>query len=110
MAATKYILCIDYKANVKNGFEWAEIDARSEMDAMAKADEILSSKENVYLAKILKKIGAVHKNEGAVCADYVTILCRRSCGWIINDSIHGEYTWTATKYAIKGSWWVEVNG
>lgn len=109
MAVTKYLLYIDYKSNSKITSEWLELDARSEMDAMAKADEVLNFKENVYLAKVLVKTSRAYRKDGALCNDYKTILCKRS-GWIINDDAHGEYTWTATKYAIKGSWWVEVNG
>ncbi len=93
---TKYELYIDRKAgtNGKAEIEYIELEGKTILEAMAEADKIWEADGNIYLARIMERFG---KTERESVADstwkysyFKAVLARRSFGWHINDSEHGE--------------------
>jgi hypothetical protein len=109
MAVVKYMLYIDFKANSDISTEWVEFDAKNILDAMAKADKVLNTRENVYLSRILEKSES-YKSGGFTHTDYRAILCNRSnTGWFVNDEDHGEAGMLITRTTDKkGISWISA--
>lgn len=77
----KFTVMIDYKAGIKNGFDYMQLEAKNLIDAIAEADSLWT--DSIYLMKIMQKVSKIEtecfgqvKNE-----KYEAVLCRRSYGW-----------------------------
>ena len=90
---TKYIAIIDYKANVKNGFDHITLESKNLMDAMNEAEKLMD--DTVYLVDIAEKSGKTEKINGCKETKFTEILRNRGNGWNRCDSDHGEHpvTW-----------------
>ena len=86
---TKYIAIIDYKANVKNGFDHITLESKNLMDAMNEAEKLLT--DDVYLVDIAEKSGKTEKVDGGKETPFTDILRNRGNGWHRCDAAHGEY-------------------
>ena len=88
---TDYILYIDYKANVPGcGYLYTRLNATDLVAAMCEAEKQWYS-QDVYLMRIMEKVGKSEKDQGTWRKQkYNAILCRRSGWWFANDKDHYE--------------------
>ena len=104
----KYMIYIDYKADYKGGSNYCykPIEAKTLEEAIEIADSLWN--ENIYLARIMKKIGNIEKVDGCKVVTYEAVLCRRSYGWHLNNKANCESAHYAKRWIAKYGDWTEA--
>lgn len=100
----KLVAVIDKKAS--RGFDYVELNAKDILSAMSEADSLMN--EDVYLIKIVKKIGKIEKVENLKTEKYEAVITNRGNGWHVNDYEHAEGPLTVRKYTTLGFFQIEV--
>lgn len=87
-----YALYIDYRSEAMKSYEYMTLMAKNLEEAIEEAEARLHlESEPIYLARIMKKVGKVEKQEdGWKATRFEAILCKRSCGWHRNIEKNGE--------------------
>lgn len=83
----KFVIYFDYSAESRKQYEYMAMEAKDLETAIAEADEkIKANEEPIYLTRIMKKVGKIEKDScGIKYEHFEAVLCRRSCGWHINN-------------------------
>lgn len=86
----KFTVMIDYKAGIKNGFDYVQLEAKNLIDAIAEADSLWT--DSIYLMKIMQKVSKIETALfGQVKYEtYKAVLCRRSYGWHLCNAVNSE--------------------
>lgn len=98
----KYVLYIDYCENME--VKYSTLDAKELEKAIKEADyRIANDAREIYLARILKKVGKNDKIDGLTVEHYEAILCNRhyptnNTNWHTNDERNGEGKHLARRY------------
>lgn len=95
-----------YTDNKSMTYSYELIEANDIVEAMEIADKMWN--ENVYLMRIMTKVGKIEKEEDYKVERYEATLCRRNFGWYKNDKNHYETTHVAKHCIAKYGDWFEI--
>lgn len=87
-------------------YSYTAIDANDIVEAMEIADKMWN--ENVYLMRIMSKVGKIEKEEDYKVERYEATLCRRSHGWYRNTEENSETKHIAKRCIAKNCEWFEI--
>ena len=99
----KFVMYIDYAAGSKKFVEYREMQATDLEAAIIEADAAIeASEEEIYLTRIMKKVGKIEKVADFKTETFQAVLCRRSAGWHLNNDKNCENTHIAKRMYGKG--------
>ena len=97
---TRYIMVADINTKNGSGFEYVELDATTELQAVIESDTLYNPDRH-YLIQICKATGRTYKEYGETCKAYTTIATKRSIegGWL---DMKNEHSYKVIKRDYKG--------
>lgn len=104
----KYVLYIDYLATAAKSYEYKAMTANNITDAIIEADAQFT--DEMYLIRIMQKVGKTTTEKSVKRERYEAILCERgSRRWHKNNEENSENEHKVSRYTGYNSEWYEID-
>lgn len=103
----KYVLYIDYCSTAAKAYEYKAMTANNITDAIIEAGYQFTNE--MYLIRIMQKVGKTTTEKGIKREIYKAILCERaSKRWHKNNNANGEREHNVARYTGYNTEWYEL--